>query len=378
MASVAGTGLFVFVIVTASVFKEFLQQLASGRITPLMAAELVGLLIPYALAFALPMGLLIGILVVLGRMSARLEITAMKAAGLSLWRISAPIVVLAIMGVCFSGYITNFYAPAARGQYKEILRDVVRNEPLRFITPRTFITDFPGVALYIGEIQGNTLYNVWAWELSEDKKVMRWLKAERGTIDYDVEEESLILTVYEASVELRNEEDLEDLQANNPTPSFGKLPLRLSLEELLGEETVHDEAHEIDPRNTDLNTLIGFRNQLRAAERTGKIPRGYRMMDEVTEDRFRMDYQIQRNFASAFGVLSLVLLAIPLGIKASRSETMANFALALMLAMAFYLLQILVDWQVSKPELRPDLLVWLPNFGFQGLGLFLLWRADRY
>ena len=37
----------------------------------------------------------------------------------------------------------------------------------------------------------------------------------------------------------------------------------------------------------------------------------------------------------------------------------------------------LVGWFDNYPELRPDLIVWLPNIGFQGLGLWLFYKVDR-
>ena len=75
-------------------------------------------------------------------------------------------------------------------------------------------------------------------------------------------------------------------------------------------------------------------------------------------------------------VMSLCLVAIPLAIKVGRRETYANFALALVLALSFYFMMIIVSWLESQPAWRPDLLVWLPNLFFQGLGLFLLARAN--
>ena len=54
----------------------------------------------------------------------------------------------------------------------------------------------------------------------------------------------------------------------------------------------------------------------------------------------------------SFSVLSLVLLGIPLGLKVSRKESYANFAIALVLALAFYMLIIMATWlRRSKVDL---------------------------
>ena len=79
----------------------------------------------------------------------------------------------------------------------------------------------------------------------------------------------------------------------------------------------------------------------------------------------------------AISVLSLGLIAIPLGIKVGQKETYANVALALALALFFYFLMIVVGWLGARPELRPELLIWLPNLVFQGAGLAFLVRENR-
>ena len=87
---------------------------------------------------------------------------------------------------------------------------------------------------------------------------------------------------------------------------------------------------------------------------------------------------MQKNFAMAFSVLSLALIGIPLGIRVGRRETYANFGLALILAFVYYFLVIAVSWLDRQPDLRPDLLVWLPNLVFQGVGIWLLAQANRH
>jgi lipopolysaccharide export system permease protein len=60
-----------------------------------------------------------------------------------------------------------------------------------------------------------------------------------------------------------------------------------------------------------------------------------------------------------------------------RKESSANLGLALVLALGFYFLMIMIDWLQKKPELRPDLLLWSPVVLFTALGLWLFWRVDR-
>ena len=76
-------------------------------------------------------------------------------------------------------------------------------------------------------------------------------------------------------------------------------------------------------------------------------------------------------------MIALCLIALPLGIKISRSETYANLAIALALAMTYYVLFIMAMWLEKNPAIRPDLWLWLPNILFLSAGLWALRRANR-
>ena len=74
-------GVFTFFIMLISVLKEVLGLLVSQQVSLGLVAKAILMLIPYALVFALPMGLLTAALLVFGRISADHEITAMRAGG---------------------------------------------------------------------------------------------------------------------------------------------------------------------------------------------------------------------------------------------------------------------------------------------------------
>src|SRR5690348_3412986 len=77
-----GTLLFIFVL-----FLRTIERLSSLLVKTSAPPAVVGKLLLYALPstlpFALPLGVLVGVLIGLSRMSSDMEITAMRAAGIS-------------------------------------------------------------------------------------------------------------------------------------------------------------------------------------------------------------------------------------------------------------------------------------------------------
>ncbi|MCH9009322.1 MAG: LptF/LptG family permease, partial [Chloroflexi bacterium] len=141
---------------------------------------------------------------------------------------------MALIGVVLSLVINNRYAPEAKSRYKNILANLVREDPLRFIVERTFIKDFPGYVLYVGSKKGSELRDFWIWELDDEYRALRVLRAKSGRFDYDEDSDTLILTLKNASAELRSESRPDDLQTIYPTAFFKETRLRLPLDRLLG------------------------------------------------------------------------------------------------------------------------------------------------
>jgi lipopolysaccharide export system permease protein len=86
---------------------------------------------------------------------------------------------------------------------------------------------------------------------------------------------------------------------------------------------------------------------------------------------------IQDKFNTALAALSFVIVGIPLGIKVSRRETSANLGVAVVLALGYYFLTVMVGWLDRHPEYRPDLLLWVPNLLIIAVGIWLFSRIDR-
>ncbi len=366
-ASLMTVALFVFVLVLGNVIKEVMGELAAGRLSISFFLYIVALIIPGVIPYALPMGMLTGILLVFGRMSAQSEIVAMKACGRSIYSMAAPVFFIAICASVFSVAINFYYAPAADYAYKSALKNLIRSNPLQFIQPGSFIRDFPGYVIYANSSDGKDLISFRIWELDENGRAKISIQSERGELSYDDAKDEILLTLKNGSAERSRSDDPEDLRKPLPSARFDELVVKLPLNDIIGS---------MDRGNKRLK-MMTFGELMDARLTWHPRPVEKTTPELAFRDKIEVQLQIQKNFAMAFSIFSMVVLAVPLGIKASRSETFANLAIALALAMSYYMMTVLISWLEKYPGLRPDILIWIPNIIFQFVGTVLIWRSSK-
>ena len=359
--------LFSFVVALPNIVRELLGPLLAGQFEPETFVRLVALLLPFAVSFALPMGILTGVLLTLGRLSADSEITAMRAAGISIARVARPVLILGALCAALAVHINLESAPWARAQFHREFADAVRTNPLGIIVPKTFIRDFKGVVLYVGAREGAILHDIWLWDLDAESRVRRLVRAESGRLNYDEKTNSLIPTLVRVTIEERDAEHPEDFSRSPKVATVERFEeVRISLDRYLGQNLVRMKQE-----------WLTYPELRREQERhAAQVP----APDERAEHaRQQMKYSliVQEKLSLALAVFSFALLGVPLGIKVSRRETSANLGLALVLVLGFYVLTVAVKWLDRHPSLRPDVLIWLPNVIFLGLAAWLFARVER-
>jgi lipopolysaccharide export system permease protein len=369
LTCLGAVALFAFVLMLGNAIRDLLGYLLRGQLSLQTTGELILLLIPFVVSYALPMGILTGVLLVLGRISADSEVTAMRANGISLLRVARPVLLLGLLGCAATLYVNFQSMPWARVEYDRRLTEYVRSDPARFIVPKTFIRDFPGYVVYAGEKQGAVLRDFWLWQLDKEGRALNMVHAESGRIDYDKEKNSFIITLSRASIEKRRRESPGDLREPPSIPTVEKTepPYELSLDPILGRPTLRQKLQWMTW--TELHAELRRRREAVPDEKAD--PR------QKDRDVMQVRLVIQDKLTTAVAVISFALIGVPLGVRVSRRETTAGLGIATGLALGYYFLTVMVGWLSRHPEYRPDLLYWVPNLVFLGLAVHFFRRLER-
>jgi LPS export ABC transporter permease LptG len=151
-------------------------------------------LLPTVLIFTLPMAILSGTIIGLGRMGSDSELVAMRAAGVSRWQMVAPALVIGLLATIASLQLNLNEAPRAQQQLRSIALRGALYKLDSPVEPQTFTTDIPGYVIYVRE--GDKSRGVWGGVFirsQENDGTMRLITARSGRIDYSEEKSELVL-----------------------------------------------------------------------------------------------------------------------------------------------------------------------------------------
>jgi len=368
VAGGAATGAFVFVMVAGNILNQVSSAIASGRVSGWEGLELIALLIPGVLPYALPLGLLTGVLLAFGRMGSQQELTAMKAGGLSLGRIARPALLLAAALALLSAWLNLEVAPDANTEYRRLLVGSAKDNPASVIVPGQLNRQFPGMVIRAAAREGEVLRDFWLWRVDDRGRLVQTVHAREARLARAVSkagEGVLRITLTDARLDTRPAGDQAFLQPSSfATADTSTLEFPAS--------GIFKDGDNFQRKLRWLTT----QELLVAIERGWDVPAG---ADAATLERGRMvaRTQLMAHLASAFSVFSLAFLAVPLAVRVGRAETFVNAAVALAIALTYYLLTSMAGY-VKDPAYRPDVLIWLPNALVLAAGFWLLRRASRH
>ena len=312
--------------------------------------------IPVPLAYSFPMSSLLACLMAFGRLSADTEITAMKAGGISLYRIALPGLLLML---CFSFvdlYLTDRIVPQASYEANSItlkqlgkdedslvknfssMKDVAEDGTDRQIIAREFDVDkgrMDQVTIQFYRRESNQLVRQMLADRAEytDKG---WVMRHVHTQDFD---------------EAKNV--TQDTEASSLSLPLDKSPRELNTRPRGRQECTRD--------------MLLTKVRIEMATHEGRVT--------TKVNQYMVEYYTR--LAVPFSCVIFALFGIPLGLQPQRSSKSVGLGQSIVFIFIYYLLLSFSRVLGENGVLPAFLAVWLPNVLFGGVGATLLVRAGK-
>jgi LPS export ABC transporter permease LptG len=302
-----------------------------------------------------PLCALLAVLVTLGALSRSSELTAMKASGVSLYRLIAPLLVLSsILAVALFGF-DQFYLPAANRR-QEALRSIIKGKPAQtFLRPdRKWIS---GQQDSLGQPARIFYYQFF----DPDKDVFA------------------NLTVFEfepGSFHLRRR-----LFAANAhwEPAEGKWILENGWERSFhGDSTTAYRPFARESATGIREQPAYFKKESRQSqEMTFSELAGYiRDLQQSGFDTMRLQVQLNRKLAYPLITLVMAIFAVPFALSMGKRGSLAGIATAIGMAVAYQVVSSIFEAMGNVNVLPPMLAAWSPDLLFGMAGGYLLLRTQ--
>lgn len=309
-------------------------------------------ILPIMLTYTIPWAVMVGIMQVFGRLSADSEITAMRACGVSIMQIVAPVMLVTVLlsGLCL--YLQVELGPPLQGKARGLLKNAVLEQPQSLFEPGRQI-NVQNTLIYIndkdpsGRLRGIDLY-----VLTGKNSYSQNVSAEYGEIAVDQERKSLTFIMHNCMV------------SNKQNGSSGAVNRFFSRKF----EFTYDFG-----KNANAQRVWVRPKHMKLKDLLGRI----RMTKELNRDTTELEVELNQRIAFALSPISFLLLGLPLAIRTSRRETSVGLFLSVILAGGFFMSIVMCEVLTNLPKIYPQYLLWLPNIIFQTVGAYMICKISR-
>jgi lipopolysaccharide export system permease protein len=345
---------FTFVLLTGRILQ--LTELFVNKGIPLSyLLKLVYYLLPSFLVLTIPMATLLSVLTTFNRLSSDNEITALKASGVSLYQMTPPVAVLALLAFGATALLSIYALPRANQESRALLFQMASTKAHVGVKERVFNDDFEGLVLYVEKV----LPHSDQWEnvfISDSRSASETVTivAPVGTVFSDPQAMTVTLRLRNGAMHKlgRKADAYQKID-------FNAYDLRLDLK-AAWRERPGAKKHPADMTLQELGNAIAL----------------LRAQNADTKPQW---VKVHEKFSIPFACLVFGLIAVPLGVQARsyRSGKSMGFAWSLGVLLVYYLMTNTGTSLAERGAVLLEIGMWAPNTLLLALGLYLLAKAAR-
>ena len=349
-----------FLVYTFILLLQFLFTSAEMIIRRGLPAPIVGQLVLYSLpnivVLTIPMALLLGVLVGIGRLASDSELVALRSTGMSIYRLLRPVLLLSAMLTLVNGLLMIYLLPQGNRAVSRLYLDILTRTVAQQVEPRVFYNEWQGKVLYIFEASARN--EDWKGVFLADavpSERQEVIVARRGKLLVEDAGERVVLQLSDA---IKHSFDFHS-------------PKRY--------ETSRHETLRIVLRDRFLSTekaRIASRRGPRELE-LGELRKLARDISATPEQRRIARVGVHKMFAIPAACLVMGLLSLPLGFTNRHGGKSSGFAISIGVIVAYFVLISQGEDAARLGKLSPGLAMWLPDLILLAIGLVLLGARNR-
>jgi LPS export ABC transporter permease LptG/LPS export ABC transporter permease LptF len=321
-----------------------------------IVGELLMLTLPNIVVLTLPMSLLFGILIAVGRLSSDSELVAMRSSGLSLLKLYRPILFLSAVFTVLNIWLMVYALPWGNHALQQLRLEITTQSISQQVQPRVFYEEWEGKVLYVfetpeGEERWKGVFLAESVPSGEDNEITI---ADWGEVRVEPDGERVVLRLYNA---IRHKVNLN-------APDRYEVSRHRRLDLILEERFTSEQKAKISVskgiRELTLEELADLKDDPTASQ----------------EQRNLAYVEIHKKFSIPAACLVFGLLGLALGVTARRDGRLAGFAIGLGVVFVYYIVMYLAEG-LTKGHLMPAVLArWMPNLVLAPVAVgALIWRA---
>lgn len=160
-------------------FWKYIDDLMGKGLEISIIIELIFYVSASLLPLALPLAMLLSSIMTIGNLAEKNELTALKASGLSLYRILRPLIIVCLLISAFTFYFANFVIPVANYKWRSLIYDIQETKIAMLLSPGAYSNQIDNYTIKVKEVKNNVFHDITIHDMS-NPDIVKTVKAERG------------------------------------------------------------------------------------------------------------------------------------------------------------------------------------------------------
>ena len=338
---------FIMLLLVFTLF-ELLGDILRNRVSPLVVGEYLVNVAPYFLYNIAPLGILLAVLITFGLMQRSNEITAIKATGISIYRIIVPVLMASALLALGLFFFDQFYLPHANKR-QDALRNEIKGKPAQtYLNPdrKWIFGQHSNIYYYqLFDSEKNQFGSLAVFQFNpETFQLTRRVYAERAQWDEHLKR-WVCTEGWERDLQGPAIQDYRTFEVAT-FPALSEPPAYFKKEVKQSSEMNYEE----------------LRRYIRDLQQSGF-------------DVVRLRVQLQKKFAYPVITLVMAVLAIPFSLSAGKRGAITGVAVAVGVAVIYWTVSGLFEAMGNISQLPPILAAWSPDLIFALIGGYLILKV---